>query len=548
MEALILCRFDPTYGPKIFLVAPKSLNEEYIKKIPDLMDIRSKGVFIHIFEDLKTANLFFEVPSEFARGGKDGFLISIITEINSNLKLMLARELLESFSHNLINLEDAYKAFDIDAKNYKGDPNKLREIENLFFSFYKSISPAIKTLEMAEHRYQALFKAARDAIFIIDKDLEIIVDVNTEAENLIETSREQIIGLQPSQLNIFNLSKLNLEALNIESNRPVFTELKKSNGKMVFMEMSACDIRLGDQHLIQLIFHDITRIKMAEQKLQRHSKNIEILNKIITVANQAKTLFELMDNILNYVISFLNLDACCLYLIDESTGIAKIKANKGRLIHNFTRKNREILVNQSPYDIVFVKGVAIYNDNFPSLINKFLEGTDFNSIVIIPLFSKFKINGTMVILLREKKLYAHDEIDLFISLGLEIGTSIERMKNEEYLKQSEIKSNFLLKHIPFSIFRISNEGTILDVKLGKEIKKFVLPAKFLNKKLSEAFSKENSDKVIFYLEKALKTKESQMINLILPLENKKVVFQVHIHPINDEEALFFLQNTLRIQQ
>ena len=154
----------------------------------------------------------------------------------------------------------------------------------------------------------------------------------------------------------------------------------------------------------------------------------------------------------------------------------------------------------------------------------------------------------MVILLREKKLFAPNEIDLFISLGLEMGTSIERMKNEEYLKQSEIKSNFLLKHIPFSIFRISNEGTILDVKLGKEIKKFVLPVTFLGKKLSEAFSKENSEKAIFYLEQALKTKESQIINLILPIENNKIIFQVHIDPINNKEVLFFLQNTSRIWQ
>ena len=63
MEALILCRFDPTYGPKVFLKAPNSLNEEKIKDIPSLMELRSKGVFIHISEDLKTANLFFKIQS-----------------------------------------------------------------------------------------------------------------------------------------------------------------------------------------------------------------------------------------------------------------------------------------------------------------------------------------------------------------------------------------------------------------------------------------------------------------------------------------------------
>ena len=38
---------------------------------------------------------------------------------------------------------------------------------------------------MAEQRYQALFKAARDAIFIINRDLGVIIDVNVAAERII---------------------------------------------------------------------------------------------------------------------------------------------------------------------------------------------------------------------------------------------------------------------------------------------------------------------------------------------------------------------------
>ena len=270
MEALILTRFDPFYGPKIFLKAPESLSNEKIKEIPLLMDLNSKGVFIHIFEELKTANLLFNLPSENARGGKESFLISIITDVNSDLKLNLAREILESFAEELINLEDAYRAFAISTKNYEGDPNKLREIENLFFSFFKSISPAIKTLEMAENRYQTLFKAARDPIFIINHDLGIIIDVNEEAERLFELPRDEIIGIHTSELKIFkreNLESIIASILSSENNTAVLTKLKKSNNKTFFMEISANEIQLGDHYLIQVIFHDITEIKVAEEKI-----------------------------------------------------------------------------------------------------------------------------------------------------------------------------------------------------------------------------------------------------------------------------------------
>lgn len=223
------------------------------------MDLPSKGVFLHIFEGLKTANLFFDIPSEYARGGIEHLLISIITDIDSNLKLMFARELLEDFVKDFKNIKDAYKAFNFEAKDFKGDPDKLKEIERLFLSFFKSIKPAIKTLELAEYRYQALFKTARDAIFIIDHDLGIIIDVNLEAEKLVEHSREDIIGHQPSRFKIFEpkmLETIFSQDLNSENAPLFFTKLKNSNGKKIFLEVNVNEIQFGDQHLIQFIFHN----------------------------------------------------------------------------------------------------------------------------------------------------------------------------------------------------------------------------------------------------------------------------------------------------
>lgn len=551
MEALILCRFDPTYGPKIFLKAPASLDEELIKEIPTLMEFRSKGVFIHIFEQIKSSNLFFKIPSAIARGKKEGFLISIITDVNSNLKLMFARELLESFATNLINLEDAFEAFSIDSKNFKANPTKLKEVENLFFSFFNSFKPALRTLKIAEDRYQSLFKAARDVIFILDYNLGIIIDANLAAEKLTEMPREDLMGIQPSQLEIFNIErwKTNIfEHLSTETTTPVFVELKKSNGKTLFMEVNVNEIDLGEQQLVQYIFHDITEIKVAEQKLQEHARNIEILYKIIDVSSQTDDLSELLNNLLEYISTFLNLDGCCIYIVDKQTQLAEIKASKGFSL-SFREKNNFFNIDQNPYDLVYLKGVATFNDNFPKVINKFFEGSEFVSMAIIPLFSKFEIIGSINLALNSRRTFSNEEKNLFISIGLEIGTAIEKMKSEEILRQSEKRNRILLNHIPFSIIRLSDKGIFLDIKLDKKIEKLInnefSPKDFLGRSINEVLSNEDAKKSLDSIEHALRTKKSEVIKFVLPINNNQLVFEGQIVPIGKFEVLAFIQNLTR---
>ncbi len=188
MKAIILSRFDPVYGSKIFLKTSDTLNEEELMHIPQLMTIPSKGFFIHVFENLRTANLFLKLPSKFARGRFEKLLISIITDINNDLNLTLSQELLESFATSLLNLNDAYKAFDIEMKDYKGDPEKLSEIEKLLSSFYITIKPAIKALEISEQNLKERVKELT-CIYGISKLSE---DPNITINNILQGTLELI--------------------------------------------------------------------------------------------------------------------------------------------------------------------------------------------------------------------------------------------------------------------------------------------------------------------------------------------------------------------
>ncbi|MFX0003951.1 MAG: GAF domain-containing protein, partial [Candidatus Hermodarchaeota archaeon] len=399
---LLLVRFDPLFGPSIFLKAPKSLGNDLIKDIPSLIELPTKGVFIHIFKEIKTANLFFKQPNKFARGGYESFLITIISDTKTQISLMLAKKLLESFANYLINLEDAYLAFDYEPKDHKSDPEKLKEIEAFFFSYFESIKPVIKTLEMAEQRYQTLFQAARDAIFIVNRNTGIIADVNLEGERLVEKTKDEIVGIKALELELFDEGLVDPTMVQhlINQPPPIISRIKKSSSKQLYLEVNINEIELGDDYFIQYLFHDLSDIHIVEEKLKKHAKNIDTLNKFISIANQANDLNDLLKKTVEYFIEFLNLNGCCIYLVDKAQNVAKIKVHKG-LPQFFFEQNDNIKANENPYDIVFTQGVALFNENFPEILKKFFKGDKSISGAVIPLFSKFEIIGSINMILNQ---------------------------------------------------------------------------------------------------------------------------------------------------
>jgi len=548
--ALILSRFDPLYGPKIVLKAPQSLENENVSKIPSLMELPTKGVFLHIFGNLKTANLFFKILSPFARGGYESFLLSLVTESSTNLTIMFANELLAGCAQYIIKLDDAYKAFDHEPKDFRADLNKLQEIKNFFYSYFESIKPAIKTLVMAEQRYQVLFKAARDAIFIMNRDTGIIVDVNAEGERLVEKTKNDIIGIKALKIELFDEGLVDPTMVKqlIDQPPPIISRIKKSTDTQMYLEVSVNEIQLADQYFIQYMFHDITDIHLIEDKLKEQVKKTEILNKIISIANQANSLSELLIKIRDSFINLFDLKGCSIYLIEKSQNIASIKVHKGFPSY-FILQNSDLDINKSPYDIVFTKGVALINNNFPEVIKRFFEGIEVRSTAIIPLFSKFEIIGSLHMIFEDSKSLLPEEMELIITIGLELGTAIERMQNKEELRQSEIQNNILFEHIPFSIFKISKQGILLDVKLDKKIEaiseQMFNTKQFLGNHISKFLPlnivKEAQEKI----EEALNEHESKEMKFILPINNNRIIFHSNIVPLRDTEVLVFLQNITR---
>ena len=130
---LILTYFNPIIGPDILYSVPenidKILSEDALSQIKRMMDTATPGFFAHQFSaELNTANFFFLIPSDWARGKQEMIMITkVIEEEAPNLR---AYE--EEFKNFIAKLRQdhptIFKAF------YKKSPplNYQAEIEEEF--------------------------------------------------------------------------------------------------------------------------------------------------------------------------------------------------------------------------------------------------------------------------------------------------------------------------------------------------------------------------------------------------------------------------------
>ncbi|MFX0139248.1 MAG: PAS domain S-box protein, partial [Candidatus Hodarchaeota archaeon] len=272
---IIFCRWDENLGIKINAVYPNDAFEN-----PELISIKSFSISQFIFggDQFRPASVilpfphlnsnaaiyFDSVDDESIRGGV--LPLSLIIYYNQKIP----KNIINQFSSFII------KQFEDIKKNYRNKNQVIDILEIIHNTINNQIDlyrPSIEALKMAELRYEALFKAARDAIIIIDRKSGIIVDVNKVAEDLFQRPFEDFIGLHSSQI----LSGI----INIDFNEEVFDQLNfpfplrleviDSSGNLIPVEINVNEVQIGGQIFVQYIIRDITKRIEAEIKL-KHSE------------------------------------------------------------------------------------------------------------------------------------------------------------------------------------------------------------------------------------------------------------------------------------
>jgi len=136
---------------------------------------------------------------------------------------------------------------------------------------------AEQALQESEARFSALFEGAPDAIFLAETETGIIIDANPAASQLLLKPREDIIGMQQSQLHPVSINEESrknfLEHAHFTQKTKQTSHIEyvvlRSDGIEIPVEISAHVLNIRGKSILQGVFRDITERKQAEQALAK---------------------------------------------------------------------------------------------------------------------------------------------------------------------------------------------------------------------------------------------------------------------------------------
>ncbi len=131
---------------------------------------------------------------------------------------------------------------------------------------------AMKALQESEEEFRLIFENAKDAIFWADLDTGSITKCNKGAENLLEKTRDEIIGAHQTTLHppgrAEYYSKMFKKHIEQKGATGEEAEVITKSGKIKPVHITASVTVVGGKPIIQGIFRDITERKRAEEELR----------------------------------------------------------------------------------------------------------------------------------------------------------------------------------------------------------------------------------------------------------------------------------------
>jgi PAS domain S-box-containing protein len=186
----------------------------------------------------------------------------------------------------------------------------------------------------------------------------------------------------------------------------------------------------GDLLAFEGIVTDITEQKLAEEGIERRTRQLVIINEITRVAASSLSLAELMHTSLQKTIDLLGFDAGMIYLVDPEQKTARLNVYLG-FPDWIVPESKVLDIHAQPYSPVYVGGQPHYTEHYHDV---YPDREEFGilSFASIPLLAQAKVVGAMNIASRKHYCFTDDEKIILESIGREIGGAVlKEMLNQQ---------------------------------------------------------------------------------------------------------------------
>lgn len=320
-------------------------------------------------------------------------------------------------------------------------------------------------------KYRKLFSEAFDAVFIFNLDGSIS-DANEAAEKLTGYPRQALLKMDAFDLRPYQERPIVQRIL--EDLRRVGqvqnitdTHIKRRDGTLIPVEVSAKVINIDRHPLILSIIRDITERKKIEVKLTKRNENLEILNKIGLEITSRLDLTEILTSVVKNAVAIVGGDAGAIGFYDE-----KQKALRYPYIYNVPRNLEKVINTKGSKlaDYVLASKKSVIVGDYPAYqeaIPEFVEA-GLKSIALVPISSKGTAFGVLGVFgLTPGKQFTERGLWLLESIGRQAAVAVENARLFEKVRESERSFRDQNRYL-----RILSRMA-LEITSGLEIKKLL---------------------------------------------------------------------------
>ena len=188
-----------------------------------------------------------------------------------------------------------------------------------------------------------------------------------------------------------------------------------------------------------------TQLEIAHQELQanvqaikENEKRLASINQISGTISQSLELSQVLGTAIDNVVDVMKVDAAWMFLLNETLGELQLAAHRG-ISEEFARGVDKLKLGEGLSGRVAQSGEPMVVEDAstdPRLSRDVVIKYNIHSMLVVPLSSKGKVNGTLCLGMCGYRQFQREEIELLITIGNQIGVAIENARL--YQSQQEV--------------------------------------------------------------------------------------------------------------
>jgi signal transduction histidine kinase len=188
-----------------------------------------------------------------------------------------------------------------------------------------------------------------------------------------------------------------------------------------------------------------TQLEIAHQELQasvqairENEKRLASINQISGTISQSLELGQVLGTAIDNVVDVMKVDAAWMFLLNETLGELQLAAHRG-ISEEFARGVDKLKLGEGLSGRVAQSGEPMVVEDAstdPRLSRDVVIKYNIHSMLVVPLSSKGKVNGTLCLGMCGYRQFQREEIELLITIGNQIGVAIENARL--YQSQQEV--------------------------------------------------------------------------------------------------------------